>query len=468
MEDQVLAALRGQLGNIILGTVFVFMGLAACSVAAIRRRGGVRIFVWLGIWSAMYGARLLAGSPAAVTALPRWAQISVPFFDAVFMYLLIVFAALAWLELSIGKMRVVLQAVIVSGLAIGAAGIAWFVFTGSNNELIPYNDLLAAAALLVLVTAVAIRKLSARYLALPHRGVLAAGSLVFAIEALYVHVARALRLPTSPLLDSLGFAVLLFSFGYVAVRIAISNERRLLSIESELQIARQLQRSILPKAIPEVRDVRISAIYEPMTEVGGDFYEFIPVDQHRVGFLVADVSGHGVPAAIVSAMIKTAVKSVAPCADDPRQVLRGLDRILAGQMQGQLVSAAYLWLDTQARCARYSAAGHPPLLCWREGELKRIESNGLLFGVVPGSDYPVCEIPLKPRDRFLLYTDGVTEPENAKGDAFGDHRFEEVVRSNPAGAPAELSRRLICELRDWQSASASQQDDITLLIVDVD
>ncbi len=250
-------------------------------------------------------------------------------------------------------------------------------------------------------------------------------------------MALALR-PTRRLLDSLGFAVLLFSFGYVADGSAISNERRLLSIESELQIARQLQRSILPKAILEVRDVRISAIYEPMTEVGGDFYEFIPVDQHRVGFLVADVSGHGVPAAIVSAMIKTAVKSVAPCADDPRQVLRGLDRILAGQMQGHLVSAAYLWLDTQARCARYSAAGHPPLLCWREGELKRIESNGLLFGVVPGSDYPVCEIPLKPRDRFLLYTDGVTEPENAKGDAFGDHRFEEVVRSKRAGAPAEV------------------------------
>jgi hypothetical protein len=113
------------LGNIVLGTVFVFMGLAACSIAAIRRRCGVRIFVWLGIWSAMYGARLLAESPAAAAALPRWARVSVPYLDAVFMYLLVVVGALAWLELSIGKLRVVLQTVVVAGLAIGVAGFTW-------------------------------------------------------------------------------------------------------------------------------------------------------------------------------------------------------------------------------------------------------------------------------------------------------------------------------------------------------
>jgi phosphoserine phosphatase RsbU/P len=468
VEDHALTALRGQLGNIILGTIFVFIGLAACSTGAIRRRGGVRIFVWLGTWSAMYGARLLAGSPAVVAALPRWAQIGVPYLDAIFMYQLTVVAALAWLELSIGKMRMFFLAVIAAGQVIGVAGIAWFVFTGSNDKLTPYSNLLAACALVVLLTAVAVPKLSARYLALPHRGVLAAGSLVFAIEALLVHVARPLHLRISSVADSLGFAALLFSFGYVAVRIALGNERRLLSMEKELEIARQLQRSILPTVIPEIRDVRIAAVYESMSAVGGDFYEFVPVDQYRIGFLVADVSGHGVPAALIAAMIKTAMQSVAPCADDPRQVLRGLDRTLSPQLRGQFVSAAYLWLDTQLRRVRYSAAGHPPLLCWREGELRRIESNGLLFGVIPGSEYPVYEMPLQPRDRFLLYTDGVTEPENAQGEAFGDHRLEAVVRNNPACAPAELSGRLLREIRDWQPAATSQQDDITLLVVDVD
>lgn len=109
-----------------------------------------------------------------------------------------------------------------------------------------------------------------------------------------------------------------------------------------------------------------------MTAVAGDFYEFIPVDGKRVGFLVADVTGHGVPAALIASMIKVAMQSVVACAHEPREVLRGLNRILYGLLRDQLVSAAYLWLDTGNRTALYSAAGHPPLLLWREGKLEGI------------------------------------------------------------------------------------------------
>ncbi len=144
-----------------------------------------------------------------------------------------------------------------------------------------------------------------------------------------------------------------------------------------------------------------------MTDVAGDFYEFVPVDQHRIGFLVADVTGHGVPAALIASMIKVAMQSVVPCAHDPREVLRGLNRILYAQLRTHLVSAAYLWLDTENRIALYSAAGHPPLLHCCRGKLERIESNGMLLGVFPDSDYPVCNMPILPGDRFLLYTDGV-------------------------------------------------------------
>jgi hypothetical protein len=120
---------------------------------------------------------------------------------------------------------------------------------------------------------------------------------------------------------------------------------------------------------------------------------------------VADVTGHGVPAALIASMIKVAMQSVVTCAHEPREVLRGLNRILYGQLHDQLVSAAYLWLDTGNRKALYSAAGHPPLLRWREGKLGGIESNGLLFGVNPEADYPVCDLSIHSGDRFLLYTD---------------------------------------------------------------
>jgi sigma-B regulation protein RsbU (phosphoserine phosphatase) len=126
-----------------------------------------------------------------------------------------------------------------------------------------------------------------------------------------------------------------------------------------------------------------------------------------------------------------------------------------------------LWLDTENRRAEYAAAGHPPLLLWRQGELERIESNGLLFGTKPEYEaYPVCPMPIAPGDRFLLYTDGLTEPENVNGEPFGDKRLEQVVRRYQSCQPAEFSERLLDELRQWQPPSSSQQDDITLIVID--
>jgi sigma-B regulation protein RsbU (phosphoserine phosphatase) len=206
-----------------------------------------------------------------------------------------------------------------------------------------------------------------------------------------------------------------------------------------------------------------------MTAVAGDFYEFVGVDDYRAGFLVADVSGHGVPAALIASMIKMAAQSVTAFAHDPGELLRRLRSSLSAQLQGQFVSAAYLWIDSESRVARYSAAGHPPLLYWKlaEGVLARIESNGLLFGVPFDSDYPVCEIPFTPGDRFLLYTDGFSEPENAGGDSFGERRLEKILHDNRSLAAAELSLLLLSEVRAWQPASMPQQDDITLLVIDV-
>jgi phosphoserine phosphatase RsbU/P len=127
-----------------------------------------------------------------------------------------------------------------------------------------------------------------------------------------------------------------------------------------------------------------------------------------------------------------------------------------------------LWLDTGSRTALYSAAGHPPVLRWRRDKLDHIESNGLLFGVRRECDeYPVCSIPIHPGDRFLLCTDGVTEPENADGDSFGDGMLEQVVRNNQSRSPSELSDQLLTEIRRWQPVSMAQQDDITLIVVDV-
>jgi len=468
-DSQVVALLRDQLMGIVAGTIFLFIGLSSLMIAAVRRRRDIRIFVWLGIWSALYGALHLTQSSAVLAASPRWFEVGAPYANTAMTYLAVVVGSLSFRELSLGKMRKLILALAAVGLVIAVAGFAIFVFTGSNDRLILYNNLLATCVLLLLTTVAAVPALSRRYLLLPSRGVLAAGTIVFALEALCVNIMRPLGFSTPIILDHLGFAVLLFAFGYSAVQIASANEHRLLAIESELEVARQLQFSILPGATPELRSLRISAAYKPMTAVAGDFYEFLPVDEWRGGFLVADVSGHGVPAALIAAMIKVAAQTVTDWVDSPAEVLRRLGDILHDQLRGQFVSAAYLWIDTESGSARYSAAGHPPLLCWRrrDGALSRIESNGLLFGVSADCEYPVCEIPFVRGDRFLLYTDGVVEPENAAGEAFGDHRLEQVVRDCVALSASELSERLLAGVRAWQPASAPQQDDVTLIVIDV-
>jgi sigma-B regulation protein RsbU (phosphoserine phosphatase) len=459
--------LRGEIADIVVGSVFLFVGFASWTIAAVRRRARVRIFVWLGLWSAMYGALRLSQSAAVIMASPRAFQICAPYANAAIGYLIVVPALLAFLELTLGRLRVLIQVAAWIGLAVGATGIVVFVTTGSSNALMPYNNLLAACVLLILVSVVAVPRLSSRYLVFHDRRALAVGTFGFAVEALYNNVARPMGFEPFPVLDHIGFAVLLFSLAYVALELVFANERRLLAVESELEIARKIQLAILPRGVPSTRNLRMSATYRPMTAVAGDFYEFVPVDEARVGILVADAAGHGVPAALIASMIKVAMQAVASSAHDPGLVLTGLNRVMSGQRPSQLISAAYLWLDTENWTATYSAAGHPPLIRWTQGQLDRIESNGFLLGMVPECAYPVATIAIQPGQRFLLYTDGVIEVENSRGEFFGDSKLEEVVRQAQSLSPDQLSEELLSQIDHWRPGSAPQQDDITLVIIDV-
>ena len=185
MDDQALAMLGGEVSSIIWGTVFCLAGIAACAMAAARRLSGVRLLAWLGIWSATYGARMLLTSTALQSALPHGLQRALPYADVSCSYLLVVVGLLAWLELSRGGLRLILKALIAAGMAVGVAGIGWFVMTGSHRAVQPYNTLVAVGGLLVLVTVVVSRPLSDRYLILVDHRVLAVGTLLFAVEALY-------------------------------------------------------------------------------------------------------------------------------------------------------------------------------------------------------------------------------------------------------------------------------------------
>ena len=371
------------------------------------------------------------------------------------------------MEFSLAGLRRFFRLLLYPASAVAVAGIVTIALHKPPTIFMPYNNVIAICLLLAITVANVVPQIAKKYLVL-QSPILAIGTVIFAIAVVYENLRSFFSLPYYPFFEPVALALFVFSQGWIATEKILTDERRLLSIEDELAIAREIQNSILPSGVPELSCLHISAKYSPMTAVAGDFYWFIAVDPDRAGFLVADVSGHGVPAALIASMIKVCMQSVVPHADDPQAVLRGLNQVLSGQLRGQFVSAAYLWLDTEKRSALYSAAGHPPLLRWRKDALDHIESNGLLFGIVPDYDnYPVHEMSLESGDRFLLYTDGLIEPENARGEAFGDHRLEEVVRDSRSRPSSELASKLLSELRRWQPASANQQDDITLIVVDV-
>jgi len=147
-----------------------------------------------------------------------------------------------------------------------------------------------------------------------------------------------------------------------------------------------------------------------MASVAGDFYDFIKVDGKRLGILIADVSGHGVPASLISSMVKIAFSSQLPHAYDPAQVLSGINQILCGKLESDFVTAGYLFIDTENKTATYAGAGHPPLLLWRGSEQKihEFRGKGIILGQFEDARYQNIELSLKSGDRLLLYTDGVT------------------------------------------------------------
>jgi len=246
--------------------------------------------------------------------------------------------------------------------------------------------------------------------------------------------------------------------------------RQLLSINSELEMAREIQMSILPHEIPQIRGLEIAARYLPMTSVAGDFYDFIVVDEKHLGILVADVSGHGLPAALIASMLKSALSAQSPHACDPARVLEGLNRSLCGKFKHHFATAAYAFVDMEKNSMRYAAAGHPPLLLWRvsTGSASEVLENGLPLGLLPETTYSVVDVPVESGDKALLYTDGIPETTSPSEQEFGVDLFKGFLESNHDLKADCFADSLFDELSSWSETpkGEGQQDDITLLAID--
>jgi hypothetical protein len=210
--DAALETLRGEVVDIVLGTIFLSIGATACAIAAIRWHRGVRILVWWGIFSGMYGLQTLVQTPSVLAVLPHALKSAAPYVSTAVMYLLLVSALFAWRDLSLGKLRLLIQLEIFAGLAIAVAGIGTFVLGGPSDKWIFYNHLLAVFSMLVLLTVVLVPKWS-KFLVITNYRILTAATLIFALEVFYTNLSSVLHYRVLPMVASLGFAALLFFAG---------------------------------------------------------------------------------------------------------------------------------------------------------------------------------------------------------------------------------------------------------------
>lgn len=247
--------------------------------------------------------------------------------------------------------------------------------------------------------------------------------------------------------------------------------QRLLAIQKELETARLIQQSILPETVPQIDGLDIAARYIPMASVAGDFYDFIVIDNKHVGILVADVSGHGMPAALIASMLKVALAAQSDYADDPAQVLLGLNKALCGKFQHHYVTAAYMFVDMEKRKLTYAGAGHPPLLLWGAASprVRDVTENGLFLGMFTFATYSSVEVPLAPGDHGLLYTDGIPETNNPEGAEFGSERFRQFLEGQKNGSANQLADGLLEELARWSARDKGEDlnDDITMVTIRV-
>lgn len=250
---------------------------------------------------------------------------------------------------------------------------------------------------------------------------------------------------------------------------AVQTQAMLASLQQELEIARQMQLSILPRAAPDVQEVDIAATMIPAKEVGGDFYDYFPIDDEHLAVVVADVSGKGVPAAFFMAISRTLLKSNALFLRVPGPTIAALnDQLCAENDQMMFVTVFYGVLHLRTGRLTYVNAGHNPPVRLRDGQASFFErGSNMALAVMEGQEYVEGEVILAAGDTLLLYTDGVTEANNAEGTLFGDDALLEAmvaVGADPVhkGHAGGVPQRVVQAVRAFE-AGAAQADDITVV-----
>lgn len=466
-EAQLQSNLRGDLLLVILGSIIAAIGVGAVVVQLFRWRSAERVLLWFGLFAGPYGLRLLMTTTQFQMAfgVPQsfW-----PFVSR-FVELATIVPALLLFEDFYGKgwrssVRWMIWAYVVFATITFAT-----ILIERRPDLIPP----AGIGTVFLLPAVLLlgRLMGYKSPHLQDRYVLSFGLLALFLTFAHDRIASTRLVDWGVDTEPYGLFVLICCLGYAATRRVLANERLLVSLDEEMRAARRIQSSILPSTNPEIGGFHLAVRYSPMTAVAGDFYDFIVIRPGSLGVVVADVAGHGVPAALVASMVKVAVSAQMGIAAEPAKVIAGLNSTLCRQAEGQYATAVYVVLDRAKRMGCYSAAGHPPVLLWRRAARTLLELNesGLLLGVRPNEEYAQTDFTLEAGDRLLVYTDGLVEAVNTRGEAFGEAELGEFITTHHDLPVERFAERLLDEVLGWPEnrSTRAQADDITVVVIDI-
>ncbi len=256
---------------------------------------------------------------------------------------------------------------------------------------------------------------------------------------------------------------------YNAIIYSMANEKK--RLDHDLEIARDIQRILLPAEAPAINGFQISGLNVPARQVSGDYFDYIQVDDERLGVAIADVSGKGVPASLIMAICRSVLRAEAARNPSPADVLRKVNRQLYPDIKEDMfISMAYLILDHQRDGVTLARAGHDaPLLYKRQSQtVTPIKSPGMVVGIDSGNVFDRLTadfaVPLERDDCLVLYTDGVTEALNSDGDEFGIDRMIQTVRASATDGAQTIVKRIIEDVRNF-TGSLPQNDDITLIAI---
>ena len=234
--------------------------------------------------------------------------------------------------------------------------------------------------------------------------------------------------------------------------------------EEDLQRAREIQQSLLPKDIPQVAGFEVAAEWKPARLVGGDYFDVLKLGENRLGICIADVSGKGVAAALLMASVQAMVRAFAGDSESPAKLCTRVNSVLCGNIAiGKFVTFFYGVLDGEKRTLQYCNAGHPrPILLCKDSS-RQLAEGGAVLGVFPEWKYEDAPIGIGAKDRLILCTDGITEAAGADGEEFGEARLSRLAEEHRGQSATEMSSKVLAGVNEF--CAGQFQDDATLLVI---